>query len=213
LKKISSANINILYVGDFYQHTFNTSRDGNVNQSLYNNYENYKKSFEKLKLFVDEKTLIKSYRCSPQVCEYIIDNLNISIKSYKDSNSEIRYIDCKTEIESIVRNDNIIKLFYKEHYLYKSKSRNWGDCKGENIYNDVCVVLNNKTLGYYLKHNLKNLPPQTLNKLYVAISRAHGNVYFIAEKDLEDYKIMAKTKKIKRKSAKITRHNKTDRKE
>jgi DNA helicase-2/ATP-dependent DNA helicase PcrA len=175
------------YVSDFYQHTFDTSRDGNVKQSLHRNYDKYKNNFCILKFIVDEITLIKSYRCSPQICKYITDNFNICIESHK--NSEIMYLDSKTEIENIVRNNDFIKLFRQEHYLYKCKSKNWEDCKGEDIYNDVCVVLNKKTLDHYFKNKLNELSPQTRNKLYVAISRAHGNVYFIAEKDLEDYKI------------------------
>ena len=193
LEYISCSNINALYVGDFYQHTFDTSRDGNVKQSLYNDYEEYKKIFKKLKFIVDEKTLIKSHRCSPQVCKYISDNLNINIESHGDNKTEIRYINDEQEIENIINDDNIIKLFYKEHYLYKCKAKNWGGCKGEDIYNDVCVVLNKNTLTYYNQNKLKELPPQTLNKLYVAISRAHGNVYFISEKCIESYKKDKKT--------------------
>jgi DNA helicase-2/ATP-dependent DNA helicase PcrA len=188
LKNISLSNINILYVGDFFQHTFNTSRDGNVNQNLYADYEKYKEKFKELNFIVDEKTLIKSYRCSPQICSYIKNKLAINIESNKDDMAEIKFIDNQTEIENILKNDQIIKLFYKQHYLYKCKSRNWGDCKGENQYNDVCVVLNEKTLGYYNNDKLKELPAQTLNKLYVAISRAHRSVYFIAEKDIKYYK-------------------------
>jgi len=188
LEKISSANLNMLFVGDFYQHTFDTSRDGNVRQSLHHNYEQYKKNFDKLKFVIDETTLIKSYRCSPTTCKYITENFNINIEPHGNRSTEISYITNKVKIDDIVKNDNIIKLFYRQHYLYKCKSRNWGDCKGENIFNDVCVVLNKVSLEHYLKGKLKELLPQTLNKLYVAISRAHGNVYFIAEKDLEDYK-------------------------
>ena len=177
LEYISCSNINTLYVGDFFQHTFDTSRDGNVRKSLYKNYEDYKNNFEKLNFFVDEKTLVKSRRCSPQVCKYIRDNLNINIESHRDNKTEVKYIDNKQEIDNIIKDDDIIKLFYQEHYLYKCKTKNWGGSKGENIYDDICVVLNANTLKYFMKNKLKELPQQTLNKLYVAISRAHGNVY------------------------------------
>ena len=36
LKSIAKANLKILFVGDFYQHTFDTSRDGIVNKNLHN---------------------------------------------------------------------------------------------------------------------------------------------------------------------------------
>jgi DNA helicase-2/ATP-dependent DNA helicase PcrA len=188
LRVISQSNINALYVGDFYQHTFDTSRDGRVNEGLHDNYEEYKNKFRKLNFDVDERTLIKSYRCSPQVCQYIHDKLNINIESRKCNTTEITYIDNKARIENIMINDDIVKLFFKEHYLYQCRSRNWGDSKGENKYNDVCVVLNKETLNHYRENRLFVLKNQTLNKLYVAISRAHGNVYFIAEKDIQEYK-------------------------
>jgi DNA helicase-2/ATP-dependent DNA helicase PcrA len=189
LRVISQSNINALYVGDFYQHTFDTSRDGRVNEGLHDNYEEYKEKFRRLNFDVDEKTLIKSYRCSPQVCQYIQDKLNINIESHKCNTTEIIYINSNSEIENIMKNNNIIKLFYKEHYLYQCRSRNWGDSKGENKYNDVCIVLNKETLNHYQMNTLCKLKNQTLNKLYVAISRAHRDVYFIAEKNIQDYKI------------------------
>jgi DNA helicase-2/ATP-dependent DNA helicase PcrA len=189
LRVISQSNINALYVGDFYQHTFDTSRDGRVNEGLHDNYEEYKERFRKLNFDIDERTLIKSYRCSPQVCRYIQDKLNINIESHKCNMTEIIYINNKARIKNIIENDNIVKLFFKEHYLYQCRSRNWGDSKGENGYNDICVVLNKETLYHYREDRLCDLKNQTLNKLYVAISRAHRNVYLIAEKDIQDYKI------------------------
>jgi ATP-dependent exoDNAse (exonuclease V) beta subunit len=188
LKCISQSNVNILYVGDFFQHTFDTSRDGTVNQNLHKNYKKYKEEFRKIKFDVDEKTLNKSYRCCPRICEYITDNLNIHIESHKAGNAKIIYIDDNIGIDNLMKNNNIIKLFYQEHYAYNCKSRNWGDCKGENKYEDVCVILNGKTVDYYIKNKLKELPSQTLNKLYVAISRAHRDVYFIAEKNVKNYR-------------------------
>ena len=40
LEAIMEANINMLFVGDFYQHTFDTSRDGATN-STYIAYKGY----------------------------------------------------------------------------------------------------------------------------------------------------------------------------
>jgi hypothetical protein len=188
LEKISESNINILCVGDFYQHTFDTSRDGNVKQSLHSDYKKYKEKFRNMGFDVDEKTLIKSYRCTPQICDFIRNNLKINIESHKTNKSEIKYIDDKTRVKKIMEDDNIIKLFRQKHYSYRCKSRNWGDCKGENQYNDICVVLNPKTLEYYTGNKLDKLENGTLNKLYVAISRAHGNVYFISEEEIQNYK-------------------------
>jgi DNA helicase II / ATP-dependent DNA helicase PcrA len=188
LENITKANINYLFVGDYFQHTFDTSRDGNVNQNLHDNFEKYKNRFKKMNFYIDPTMLIKSWRCSPTVCNYIRDNLKIDIKSHKETNVQIRYITDKKEIKKIIENNEIIKLFYENHNKYRCWSKNWGKCKSENDYIDVCVVLNNNTLRLFNKNKLYELARITLNKLYVAISRANRNVYFIAEKDIKDYK-------------------------
>ncbi len=76
LKAITKANINILFVGDFYQHSFDTSRDGIVNKSLHDNFEDYKKKFSSMGLSIDTATLSNSYRCSPSVCCYQKTNMH-----------------------------------------------------------------------------------------------------------------------------------------
>lgn len=35
LEQLMTANMNMLFVGDFYQHTYDTSRDGNANKNLF----------------------------------------------------------------------------------------------------------------------------------------------------------------------------------
>ena len=45
LKTIVKSDVKIICVGDFYQHTFDTSRDGVVNKTLHQDYEKYKHSF------------------------------------------------------------------------------------------------------------------------------------------------------------------------
>ena len=75
LKSICKTNINITAVGDFYQHTFDTSRDGNVNKNLHNDYAKYKALFINIGVDVDEQILSKSYRCSPNVCKFITEKI------------------------------------------------------------------------------------------------------------------------------------------
>ena len=41
LEALMETSVNMLFVGDFYQHTFDTSRDGNVNQSLFDDRNAY----------------------------------------------------------------------------------------------------------------------------------------------------------------------------
>lgn len=188
LKSISKANIEMTFVGDFYQHTFDTSRDGNVNDPLHDDYSDYKSAFTKMEITVDCETLKKSYRCSPTICNFITENIGIEIYSHKINETEIYILETPRQADDIYKNNDMVKLFYQEHYKYGCYSRNWGDCKGENIYGDVCVVLNKITLNLFEKCNLKELKPLTRNKLYVACSRAKNSLYFVSDEFYRKYK-------------------------
>lgn len=181
LKQIATANIAQLYVGDFFQHTFDTGRDGNVNSSLHDDFAKYINAFEQMGLTPDFKTLSKSYRCGPSVCKFITDNLGINIESHREDETEITFINTSKEALEIFQNPSIIKLFYREHYKFKCFSRNWGDSKGEDKYYDVCTVLNKTTMASFEKKDLKNLQPTTKNKLYVALSRTKNDLYLIPD--------------------------------
>lgn len=181
LKNLAKANVNITMVGDFYQHTFDTSRDGSVNKNLHSNYDSYIKLFEDMGFTVDTTTLKKSYRCSPTICSFISNSIGISIDSHRTDSVNIYYIDKQEEAQTIKANNEVVKLFYQKHYEYDCHSRNWGDCKGEDRYNDVCVVLNKTTFQNYKENKLQDLAPSTKNKLYVACSRAKRNLYILSE--------------------------------
>ena len=129
--------------------------------------------------------LNKSYRCTKNVCEFIRSNLKIEIESNKDDESTVTFINNKDDIIKIFKDDSIVKLFYQENYKYQCYSKNWGDCKGENCYYDVCIVLNNSSMDKYKKGKLYELKPRSKNKLYVACSRAKNNLYLIDEKEIK----------------------------
>ena len=75
----------------------------------------------------------------------------------------------------------VVKLFLQEHYKYDCYGQNWGASKGLDHYTDVCVVLNPGTLKAYKAGTLSSINAGTRNKLYVACSRARGNLMFIPE--------------------------------
>jgi len=181
LKEICKADVKIILVGDFFQHTYDTSRDGNVNSNLHNSFPEYIIQFEKMGLHIDTTSLSKSYRCSPTVCKYITDNLGIVIESHKIESTIIKFIETVDEAKILFSNPEIIKLFFKEHYKYNCYSKNWGESKGENKYYDICVILNKKTFEKYQERKLHELPKTTKNKLYVALSRAKNNVYLLPD--------------------------------
>lgn len=183
LEALMDANINMLFVGDFYQHTFDTSRDGNVNQSLFDDLKSYEARFTNKGFVSDTSTLLNSWRCGKKICDFIAANLGISISSNRDETdtTDVFFISDSAEVTTILCDSSIVKLHYKECYKYGHDHRNWGDTKGEDNHNDVCVMLYKRTAELHKKGKLSQLSPSTRNKLYVAITRAHGNVYLIYE--------------------------------
>lgn len=181
LEKLMETNINMLFVGDFYQHTYNTSLDGNTNSSLFDDQMSYMKRFSNKGMAPDLTTLVKSWRCSRSICDYVSTNLGIAISSNRTDDTIIRFVSDATEISSILSDERIIKLHYQNSSKYGFGHKNWGDTKGEDCYSDVCVVLNKGTMQKYKAGKLRELAPSTRNRLYVAITRAHRNVYFISE--------------------------------
>ena len=149
LESLMDTNVNMLFVGDFYQHTFDTSRDGNKNKTLFDDKIKYESRFTAKGIVCDNTTI-----------EVVTDSVRIA---------------------EYTRNNSIVKLHYqngsKKGYMHK----NWGETKGEDKYTDVCVLLNKTTSKKMAAGKLAELAPMTKNKLYVAITRAKGNVYIFDE--------------------------------
>lgn len=191
LLNIIGSNIDTYLVGDFYQHTYSTSNDRNKNSNLFDNYDNYINMFKKNGFECDETLLYKSNRCTKNICNFITEQLKINIESNRNPNDEgeIKFVDDNNEkeIESIFFNNSIVKLHYQSSNKYGLNHKNWGEVKGLDCFEDVCVVLNKKT--YETRQNFSLLSQQTKNKLYVAITRARRNVYFINEEKVKKYKL------------------------
>ena len=183
LENLMATPMNILFVGDFYQHTFDTSRDGAVNKNLFNNRTSYEAKFTSKGFVSDNTTLMNSWRCSKNVCDYIRNCLGIPIYSNRadEDCALVKYISETEQIHSIVQDERIVKLHYHNSAKYGVGHKNWGDSKGEDHHEDVCVLLNKASLAKYNAGKLDELAPQTKNKLYVAITRARGSVYIIDE--------------------------------
>ena len=181
LEQLMGANINMLFVGDFFQHTYNTSLDGNANKNLFDDQVKYMKRFADRGVTPDTMTLLNSWRCSQTICDFISTNLGINISSNRIDDTTIQYVSDPAEIERILRDESIAKLHYQNSVKCGSGHKNWGDTKGEDCYGDVCVMLNKGTMQKYKTKKLYELAPSTRNKLYVAITRAHGNVYLVSE--------------------------------
>lgn len=185
---ISSANLDMSFVGDFYQHTYDTSRDGRLNESLHDNYEKYKARFTAARMIVDTDSLKKSRRCSATVCSFISEKIGISIDAHDQRESVVRYEDDPASIQALYEDSMTVKLFLKEHYKYGCYSQNWGASKGMDHYRDVCVVLSADNVKALYNGTLYDINVGTRNKLYVACSRAKGNLTFVPEAALRAHR-------------------------
>jgi len=188
LLAISAAKLNAKFVGDFFQHTFDTSRDRNVNASLHDDYAAYKARFKTAKLSVDIDSLKRSHRCSKNVCDFITKKIGILIEAHDDRESVVRFEDDPATVLAIYEDPGIVKLFYQEHHKYACYSQNWGASKGVDRYQDVCVVLNLGTVKAWQSGSFRDINAKTRNKLYVACSRARGNLTLVPESLLRDHK-------------------------
>ncbi len=187
LLELTNVKIQMIMVGDFYQHTYNTGRDGNKNGSLYKDYGKYKKRFVDKKIIVDEEMLEKSYRVSKEVCRFLVENVGIPINSHEKTQGQIKFIEENEDIDKIIKNDDIIKLFYEKSYKYKCYSQNWGESKGIDKYDEVCVILNPNTMKLYTNNELMKLAPETKSKFYVACTRARSKLYFIEQAKIKKF--------------------------
>ncbi|OUS23370.1 DNA helicase UvrD [Thalassotalea sp. 42_200_T64] len=185
---LANANMDMRLVGDFFQHTFDTSRDGNTQRTLHDDFDKYCNKFAKAGYTIDLQSLSHSYRCSPSVCAFVEDNLGINIQSHRDDGVAIHVVDDEVEIERLYQNEQIVKLFYQNSQKYTGFTDNWGNTKGLDDFQDVCVALNPKSHKALQDGDLANLPAMTKNKLYVACTRAKGNLYFVKEQSLKKYK-------------------------
>lgn len=185
---LAAAAVDIIFVGDFYQHTYDTSADGSVNQSLHADYEKFMARFAAAGMSVDTTTLKASRRCSATVCDFITDQLGIAITSHTEVKTRVGYESDPIAVERLYNDGSIVKLFYQEHYKYDCYSANWGASKGSDHYGDVCVVLSADNVKAFLGNKLRTINVQTRNKLYVACSRARGNLTLIPASALKAHK-------------------------
>ena len=187
LLELTNVRIKMEMVGDFNQHTYKTSVDGNKNINLFSSYENYKTRFTNKNIIIDEKTLEKSFRVSEEVCSFLVKNLGLSIESHKKVEGKIELIENNEDITKIIERNDIIKLFYKNSSKYKCYSQNWGDSKGIDKYDEVCVILNPKTMTLYKSNELIKLVSETKSKFYVACTRARSKLYFIEQAKIKKF--------------------------
>ena len=188
LEAICGCDMDLLLVGDFFQHTYTSSQDGNVNGGLHADYTKYKRRLQMAGLTVDTTSLAKSHRCSATVSQFIREHMGIDIHSHTDRATDVVHITKQNEFDELHACEKTVKLFIQEHAKYGCHSQNWGGSKGQDHHRDVCVVLHEAAYKAYLAGGLRKISPLTMSKLYVACSRASGNLYLVSDKLAKKFK-------------------------
>ena len=180
---------NVLLVGDFFQHSVSAVNNSGKPFKIRKReitYQEFIDLLEKEKFEIDNKQLIKSRRCSSHICDYVNKKLQIQIESCNYSNGEVIWV--KDNIHEILENDSIVKLVYQKANTYTFKAVNWSYSKGDTLDN-VCVILT-QTFEKLDEDTFScaKISTSTINKLYVAMTRTKGNLYFIKASDFNKVK-------------------------
>ncbi len=185
---LTQFNGEVKLLGDFFQCTYSTSNRGNNMTAIKKSLDRFLRSYEQAGYEVNKDLFVSSKRCSPTITKFISENLDILMTSTKEYEGDIHFIESKENIDKMILNDDIPKLFYQNSKLYSCNSMNWGESKGL-TFDNVCVVLNPTTLKHYQNGTLNQLESKTKNKFYVACTRTKKNLYFIDEKQIKQYRI------------------------
>jgi len=196
LKQIVAANVEVLLVGDFFQHTYSTSVDGAVNKGIHDSFDRFKRELRDAGLLVDTTSLLESHRCSSSVCEFIRKHIGVEIHPAVDRATTVSIVrDAELAAQLYARSDTV-KLFFKEQEKYSCQSQTWGASKGQDHYQDVCVVMTAVAWKKYEEGGLAGLAALSRNKLYVACSRARGDLYLMPESLLKKFKAVAEVRHV-----------------
>lgn len=174
---VKRIDLNCYLYGDFYQHSVSGVNNSGLPFNTYDTYDNFKQQLENEKYTVVESKLINSRRCTPNICRFIRESLNINIYSNNNNEGDLIYLEKEEEIIDVLEDNNIIKLFYNNSKKQPCKAINWGYSKGD-TYDETCIILP-KNLNLNSKINK--------NKYYVALTRSRGNVYIIEQEKYQKY--------------------------
>ncbi|TBL78454.1 AAA family ATPase [Paenibacillus thalictri] len=190
---VKEKKIKLFAVGDFHQHSvsksdFTASKPFSKKGKSFISKDEYKILF-KGDVDIDESTLIKSRRVPEEICQFVRNKLKIDIHSSSTIKGHYELLEDDTRITKVIEDPSIIKLFYKDSRKFNClPTINWGYSKGD-TYNKSCIILT-KTFEKLFDEDFSyaNLSPAQINPLYVAMTRATNELYFVKEKDFKRLK-------------------------
>lgn len=170
----------VVLVGDYHQHSVSATNNSGKPFKKKSSDVSYGEFISELKTAgfeVDLTTLIKSRRCSKEICQYVKNKLGIEIDSCVENLGSIIWAD-ENAVE-ILEDRRIVKLVYKDATLYSFRAMNWSYSKGDTL-DAACVILTDKFEQLDSDtFSTKGIPNSTINKLYVAMTRSRGHLYLI----------------------------------
>lgn len=174
---------NVLLVGDYYQHS--VSGDNNSGKPFGKmDVHAFVECLKENKLTVDTTTLSRTKRCPKSVCDFVEEKLGIEFGCDNENIGDIYWLD-ESNVCEILEDDTVVKLVWNNAKKYSFNAVNWSYSKGD-TYSAICIILTDTVADIQNdKFDVKRLTEITKNKLYVAITRTRGNLYFV-QKDLFD---------------------------
>lgn len=189
---VKEKNVKVFAVGDFHQHSVSksnfTASKPFKKGKFYITKDEYKILFQG-KVNIDESTLIKSRRVPEEICNFIYNKLGIYIQSSSVVKGHYELLETNTKIIQVLENPDIKKLFFRDSRKYSClPTINWGYSKGD-TYEKACIILTKNFESLFEEDfSSANLTPAQINPLYVAMTRATDELYFIKEKDFKMFK-------------------------
>lgn len=186
LLRIAKGFPNIYLIGDYFQHSVSGRNNSGKPFEENTTYDSFIEELKRTNFKVDHSSLLKSRRCSSEVCDFVKNKLQINISSANINKGRVIWI--TKDFEGILRNDNIVKLVYNNSKKYTFRSMNWSYSKGS-TFNSVCLILTKKLESLSDdSFNPEILGRSFLNKLYVALTRSSGDLYLMKSSDFSKYK-------------------------
>lgn len=180
----------VLLVGDYYQHSvsaINNSGKPFKCRKKDISYADFVGELKRLQFDIDEDTLSKSRRCSKDICTFVKEKLGINIESEEINAGKVKWI-AEDHVESILQNPEVLKLVYNGAASYSFVAMNWSYSKGDTV-DAACVILTDKFEELDTdEFSLVGIPVQTINKLYVAMTRSKGELFLIKASVFKKYK-------------------------
>lgn len=193
LMKLVGVFPDITLVGDFYQHSVAGKNNSGIPFKEKNKqdvtFDGFIQQLQELSIEVDTVTLQKSRRCSIKVCNFVMQKLGIRLQGTEKEGNIIPLGNLSLDslpVEKILMDDAIPKLVFRGANNYSIYCLNWSYAKGD-TFKDICVVLTEGIKDICKTNWQCNLKLVTLNKLYVALTRAERNVYLISNKDFKNF--------------------------